>query len=468
MLETIREYGLDCLRERGEVESCRQVHATYYLALAEQVELQLGGAEQVTWLEQLGQEHDNLRAAMRWSLEPDETGRRKEMALRLGGALRWFWLVRGHWSEGRRFLARALADSEGIAASVRAKALDAAARLADIQGDGDEKETLGMESLVLYRRLGDKLGLAHALYLLGGSTHDWEQPTPRDKLALAYTYTEEALALFQEVGFEEGASWSLCRLAKLTFRQGDYAEACTQMEEVLAQQRKLNNKRGVSAALFALAEMRLACRSDPATIRSLLEESLALGEELGDKEAIASSLYLLGELALSQADPATAQALLEGSLALCQEMEHQYVTARSCSTLAQVHACQGNYATASTLYEQSLGCYSALDDREGEARCLEGVAGVAAAQGALEWAARLLGAAGALHDPTGAPMFPVWRASHERAEAAARSQLDAQTFGIAWAEGRAAMLEQPLAASELLARCWVAAHEFLALARNRS
>jgi len=96
MLETIREYGLEALTESGEMEVTRRAHADYYLALVEEAETKLGGPEQAAWLERLEQEYDNLRAAVQWLLERQEAGYSMEMALRLGGALRRFWLVRGY------------------------------------------------------------------------------------------------------------------------------------------------------------------------------------------------------------------------------------------------------------------------------------------------------------------------------------------------------------------------------------
>jgi non-specific serine/threonine protein kinase len=355
--------------------------------------------------------------------------------------------VRGHFSEGRAFLAQALEGSAGVVTSVRAKALDAAARLAGIQGDVEQQEALGKESLALYRQLGDQLGLAHALYLCGGSSQDWgEKVLLRRKMPVARAYTEEALTLFKKVGFEEGAAWSLYRLALLTELQGDYTGARTQMEEVLALQRRLKNKRGMSAAVFALAEMRFASQSDPATIRPLLKESLALGVTLGDKEDIASSLCLLGEVALSQADPARARALVEESLTLCQEMGHQYGIAQTCSALAQVEAYQGNDTAAAVLYKESLERYKALNDGEGEARCLEGLAGVVAAQGSSAWAARLWGAAEVLREALGIALPPVYRAAYESAVTGVRAHLDEQAFAAAWAEGRSRTLDEVLTA----------------------
>ena len=114
MLETIREYGLECLSDSGEEEITRMAHAAYYLALAEEAEPELGSPQQAVWLERLEREHDNMRAALHWSIEQGATKQRIEIGLRLGGALRRFWTVRGFWSEGQSFLERALAQTRKL------------------------------------------------------------------------------------------------------------------------------------------------------------------------------------------------------------------------------------------------------------------------------------------------------------------------------------------------------------------
>ena len=140
------------------MEITRQAHALYYLELAEEAEPELAGPRQAIWLERLEREHDNLRAVMQWSLEQAEgdrgDARTRERVLRLGGALRQFWYMRSYFSEGRDFLEQALARSDGVAASVRAKALFAATRLHVSLGYLDRAEALCEESLALYRDLG--------------------------------------------------------------------------------------------------------------------------------------------------------------------------------------------------------------------------------------------------------------------------------------------------------------------------
>ena len=69
LLETVREYGLECLEASGEAESVRAAHARYYLHLAEEAEQHLSGQEQARWLAHLEHDHCNLQAALAWFLD---------------------------------------------------------------------------------------------------------------------------------------------------------------------------------------------------------------------------------------------------------------------------------------------------------------------------------------------------------------------------------------------------------------
>jgi predicted ATPase len=109
MLETIHEYARERLQESGEAEEIGRAHAGYFLALAEEAELELTGSDQAEWLERLEVEHDNMRTALRWSLEGEDPG----LGLGLASALAHFWLVRGFWSEGRGWLEEVLAGNAG-------------------------------------------------------------------------------------------------------------------------------------------------------------------------------------------------------------------------------------------------------------------------------------------------------------------------------------------------------------------
>ena len=164
MLETIHEFAREKLEESGEAEEIKRAHAEYFLTLAEEAYPELKGPDQLEWLERLEAEHDNMRAALSWALERKEA----EVALRLGGALWWFWAMRGYHSEGRRWLEEALAiDGRGSPVS-RAMALAGAGWLASQQGDLDRAQEACEEGLQLLAHEARRQGR-----LSYGSSHAW-------------------------------------------------------------------------------------------------------------------------------------------------------------------------------------------------------------------------------------------------------------------------------------------------------
>ena len=309
MLETIREYARELLTASDKAADAQRAHSAYYLALAEEAEPKLTGAEQRRWLERLAAEHENLRVALHWFTEQGDT----ESALRLGGALWWFWWIRGYVSEGRNFLLQAQAAGEEVAAAVRAKALNAAGTLAVMQGNFDETETLCSASLALYQRSGDKQSSIAPLWMLGYVSME------QSNYERARQLTEEALTLARQFGNTWGIAYSLENLAAIAFNQGDYARAHTFIEESLATSRKTGDTEGVARSSWLLALLIMA-QGDLARARTLLEGSLALSSEVGDKRNNAYSRVILGYVAIFQDIPAETSTLLEDGLALLREM----------------------------------------------------------------------------------------------------------------------------------------------------
>jgi predicted ATPase/DNA-binding CsgD family transcriptional regulator len=451
MLETIREYGLAALAANEELESAQLAHAHYYLALAEDAEIEIGGLQQAAWLERLEREHDNLRAALSWLLEQAgmkeavEGAYKIELALRLGGALRSFWAVHGHISEGRNFLERALAVEVPFAhtrvkASVHAKALLVAANLAFVQSDYARAEPLFQASLTLYRELEDQPGIAFALSLLGSLA--WTQ----GNMAAARTMTEEALAISRQVDDMERIATSLFILGLLSSSQGEYARACALFEESVVTHRASGNKRGIAHSLSQLAQVLLVSQADQARIRPLLEECLALSQEVGYKEGIAAYYCLSGQIALSRRDLVTARSLAEKSVTLYRELGHRHGTANALALLGGVLATEGDYAAAQTLFEQSLAISCELNEQWVASVYLVVLGEVVAAQQKLAWAAQLWGAAEGLRDAFGVPIPLAQRADYERSISAARVHLGERAFTTAWAQGRAMTPQQALAA----------------------
>lgn len=453
MLETIREYALECLLADGEAETAHQAHALYYLRVAEDAAQQIRGPQQAQWLQRIEREHDNLRAALRWLLqERQSTGETTEghieTALRLCQALIGFWQIHGHYSEGRNILEHVLSVSEGLKTPLRAQALNDAAMLVNIQGDTARASVLAEESLALYRELEDQEGIALALYQLGHVawlTGDFVR---------AASLLEESLDISKALGDTISVAYAYFSLAGLANIRGQYSKGIALFEEALALFRQEGNKRGIALALLQLAELLFVSQGDATRIHPFLEEGLALCQEIGDKDGVALYDYYSAQVALNQGDVATARLLMEESLALYRNMGDRQRIARSLLGLAKLEARQGNYAAAQALYEESLNL-----SRVGHAlniiSALEGLAQTVAAQGTATdlrahvlWAARLWGAAESLRAKLDVPLPPVERSEYERIIDAARRYLGQVDFSSAWAEGRNLSPEQVLSHSD--------------------
>jgi predicted ATPase/class 3 adenylate cyclase len=440
LLETIREYGLEALTASGELEATRQAHAEYYCHQADQAEPELVGPQTAAWLERLDREQGNLRAAMQWVLEPAQTGRDPERALRLGHALREFWGVRGLYREGWAFLEQALAANLDAATVVRARVLITAADFTSELGDAERGEALCQESLSLSRALGDTRGIIDSLTYLE-SISGWNGGHRGQSLPLV----EEGLTLARDLGDPEIIAWGLSTLGDRLYAVGKYTEGLARYAEGLSLFRGLGNKRGIATCLMGLARGLVSVHGDPTTIHNHLDESRAFYVESGDKLGIALHDFFSGTTALAEGDTATARDFAEQSLARFQEMGSRWRAICALWLLGKIAAREGNHAVARTHYEEGLKEASAFKDHWIKFFCLEGLAETVTAQGAEAWAALLWGTAEVESELCGVPLSPDQQRDHEAAIAAARLQLGDAAFDAAWAEGRSLTPEQALA-----------------------
>src|SRR5215510_3527686 len=196
LLETIRQYGQDKLREAAEPAAVRRRHRDWYARLAAQAESETVEARQKSVFDRLEAEHENLRAALGWSLEQQEA----ETAAKIGAAISRFWLLHNYMSEGRRWLERTLSGFPDKNAT-RVKALNIAAILASLQDDNQTARILVEESLELGRELGDTKQTGYALYTLARLARVEEH------YARAVTFLEESLSLFRELGQKDDMRW---------------------------------------------------------------------------------------------------------------------------------------------------------------------------------------------------------------------------------------------------------------------
>jgi predicted ATPase len=395
MLETIREFALERLEASGEEEPLRRRHLAYFLSLAERAEPELRRSNQLAWLVRLEYEHDNLRAALGWSLLATD---RAEEGQRLAGSMYWFWSLYGPLGEGRRWLQQTLALSDATPVSVRAKVLEGTGILAHNQGEYGRAAALQEMALALSRSVGDRFRIARELTSLGVI-----KEAQGDSLRAA-VLLEEGLALSRELGATWNVAMALRNLGRVAVREGDRRRAI-----------------------------------------ALTEESLALSRQLGDTWAIAWALHDLGDMLGRQGDSAQAAVLLEESLTLRRELGDKRGTAWTLNSLARVTQAEGNHERATALYRECLLLANELGEKSRIVNSLDGLARIAEAQGRMERALRLLGAAETLRDTTGASLGPAELDSAERGLQRVPTRAADEASKAAWAAGRAMTLEQAVA-----------------------
>jgi predicted ATPase/DNA-binding SARP family transcriptional activator len=307
LLETIREYGLERLDASGEAPELRRRHAEYFLRLVEGAAPQLRGLAQAQWLEHLESEHDNLRAALTWSLEQQADA---ELGLRLAGVLGiWFWRQRGHISEGRRWLENVLAasthahTSHRSLAAARTKALTGMGFLAAAQGDPVPAMAALEEGLALARDSDDNLTIAWCLIALARTLNLLGDRERRDEAL------EESLVRFRRAGDLGGSAYSLMGLGSAPEDRGDYNRAA-----------------------------------------SLYGESAIAARAAGDTWVLASALHWAGEVALLQGDAKQAALLHYESLGLAGTLRAPWITMLNLRGLASVAAEQGRSERAARLF----------------------------------------------------------------------------------------------------------------------
>jgi tetratricopeptide (TPR) repeat protein len=416
ILETIREFGLDRLREEDDQGLVtEQAHAGYFLSLAERALVGLVGDQQESWLARLDAEDANIRAALTWSLEHGAT----ETALRLARALWRYWSTRGRLIEARSWLDRALA-LPGVAevpVSVRADAHNA---LGNVLGDSAE-----------YTR--------------------------------ARQHYEVALTLRRELADSEGIAGALNNLGIVAAWLGDYEGALALHGESLDLRQAQDDAFGMALSLSNIGDVLLA-QGDFDGAQDYQAEALRLRERVHDAGGIAYSVYNLGEIARLRGDTAAAARYLMDSLHRFVALGDTFGIAYAECSLGDVASRDGDTRRAAQMFDHVLRTRREMGDRRGVIECLEAVAIAALCAGEDQVGIRLLGAAGAERGALSCPVPPSTQNQHDRALARKRVRLGAEAVDALQEEGRLLVPEQVLMLAyeivdHLNARTGVAASE---------
>lgn len=297
MLEVVRDFAFEMLRETGELDDIRERHARFFLALAEEAEPLLLGEKGVEWLARLESDHDNFRSALSWSLTDDH-----EIAPLLAAALSFFWLGHTHFNEGLRWCNAVIAATENSISEARARILVQTGAFLRHRGEFEAAREIIETCLTESRELNNKALIEKSVHGLG------------------------CIAVVQK----------------------DFTAAEDFYLEALALSRERNDERRIAYTLGSLGDLEM-CKGNHSAARVFLEECRTLAEKLGDRPVQTTIYYNLGAIDYFEGLYQDAAAKFARSLQICEEMGFKSMMSCALDGFAALAAVSGNFARSAQL-----------------------------------------------------------------------------------------------------------------------
>jgi predicted ATPase/class 3 adenylate cyclase len=354
MLETIREYAGELLAATDDEAPTRRRHAEHYLALAHEGEPHLTADDQVRWLDRFEHEHDNLQAALRWTMEVGEP----ERGMAAGAAMWRYWHQRWQLFVGRSWLERLLSAGGHHRTATVAKAHVAAGGLAYWQGEYEAAKRHYQESLTIAQAVDDRPAIAEAIYNLAfipartestDTLDDWRSDAPASIALL-----QDALAQFEELGDVAGVAKAKGNMALILGAMGELESAATVLGEAIESHRILGDKFHLADSLMAYGQgMQLLGRDEAA--RAAFVEALGLVYEADNRAAVALALECVAALESKRGRHDRAMRLLGSAQQIRGAVEGGYPLVPSevsgIDTLAEARTAIGDEAVERALSE---------------------------------------------------------------------------------------------------------------------
>ena len=354
MLQAVREYALEQLKQSGETEMLQRRHASYYLDFARRAEETIGSPQEPIWMERVKQEHENLQIALQWMLDARET----EMAFHFLGAIWRFWDMLNIWSETRLWMERALTQGASLRSVARAKTLWGASWLAAHQSDYVQALALAEEGLALARENDEKPLIARLLQ--NSAEGQFRLHNTQKGISLI----EESLQLLRELNDQQEIAWALDHLARGLNQLGERAKSRKLIEESLGIFRAMGHQWAIAASLRHLGLLALL-DDDDAQAAEALAESLNISKQLGAKQRISEILRELAHLALKKADLERASELVAEGLSISREIGDRTGEGWALNLQGRVALKQADFPQARQQFEKAQQLF--VESREPEA-----------------------------------------------------------------------------------------------------
>lgn len=437
MLETIRQFGLECLSAHGEDMMARDAHAAWYLRMGAEAEPGLQGAEQVRWLDRLESEFGNVQSVFTWLLEQE----RFDDAANLMFDTMFFRFIRGHNREFQQYLEAFLKHPHLASPSVaRGKALLASGVAFQALGIPEAPEEL-QEALSVFREFGERRCEAFTLPCLGIAL------MLQDDLAGAAALFEQGISLAREVNLARMVSVGLGNLGVIAWRQGRFDDALALQHEGLEAARDGDDVAIIAQSIGGLGEFAFY-RGDYIQAESLFRENLELITALGDRRTLPFVLMSLAKIARVRREYEIAHAHLVHALSVAREIGDLFEGAYVSLELGWLASERGQHVDALQAIRQSITTLRKLGAESGVAGCLDAFTEVMMRTGDMTLAARIIGAADAAFERISIPRTEgLPQQQYEERISRVRSALGMAAFVAAYGGGREMRLEQAVADS---------------------
>jgi predicted ATPase/DNA-binding SARP family transcriptional activator len=388
LLETVRQDARERLAEAGERRPVEAAHHAWYLALAELADRDRDPDAAAEWpASRLEDEYDNMRAALSWGVRHDP-----QSALRLSGALWWFWMARGLFVEGSRRLEEALAAAPEPTPE-RARALLSTGAIRVRRRYTISTVDLGEEALEIVRLQGDRHAEARGLERLGVMAmggYEW---------GVADAALEEGLALAEEIGDDVVTVAIKHDQGVLAGCRGRNAEARALLEECLA---LLAGMPDAGEPLFwAMHISPIVVPLFPnGPLRSFFEDTFCLFRTVRCRAGAGYTLVSIGEAWRSDGDHGAARDAMEEALQLFRALRDELGTSLALNALGNLARTAGDPDAGWRSFEEALQLRRAEGDPREIATTLCGMGMLALTTGEEAKGRRLLAEAGAIFDRT--------------------------------------------------------------------
>jgi tetratricopeptide (TPR) repeat protein len=428
LLETIRQYAREKLAESGEGEQIRARHLDCFLKLVQRGENNIYGAGQAEWLQKLEDEHENLNAALEWSLQGNVTSGQQ-----LTASLWWAWNEGGHNSEIYSWLERMLAATPGDETLVVAKLLSGVGWLT---AKTEDRKNANQKSVTIFRKLGDEIGAAFPLSTLGILAYlqsDYER---------AIQLFEESVRLFKAGGNKWGVRHMMGTLGYTAEAQENYVQAQKYYEESLLISKEIEDQDGIAWTLYLMAMLVESSQGDNARAVELYDEALKISKAVKAKPVTSMILQRLGIAFLQRGDYERSRLLFEEELEINRKTGNRPGVSYGLNSLGWCARLQGDYRKARSYYSDGLQLIKQSGDDDGIANYLVDVGILLGVEGHPENFARLLGLAEGLFPNIMKMLIPFSRTETEQYIETARAALGDDAYTAAYEAGKKMSLDE--------------------------